>query len=216
LNKKKDWLSLTGHDGKEMRACLCVSILTVIFLLSGIDSAHAIPFTSIVDWNDHTDNTGVGYKVITDPIGDNSNYAFTYTHSLNLVPAGEKLNNAELQITHKNNLNINLFGLEVWFADADSNTLIGRLGNSQLLIWGYWRTDSFTLSPAILQEIQSNSPWALTVKLREGTSGSESIWLDKSVLSGDYTPAPEPASIMLVGLGLAGFLARRKQKLFRQ
>jgi len=174
----------------------CAVLLFMMLWLPAMGGiAAAAPFTDTIDWNPN--------------ITFNDN--FTYTHNLNLNPPGLSIQSATLAITHYGNDNYSMYGFgEVWYAYGEDHIYIGKLGDS-----GHsWRTDSFNLSQAILDGIMGSNPWSLEVRLREDTSGSDYLTLDKSVLSGEYdpVPTPEPATMILLSSGVAGMILNRRRK----
>lgn len=166
-----------------------VTLLSVIWVCALASTASALPFSNTIDWSPNID------------IYDR----YDYVHNLNLDPPGTSVNSATLSIRHKNNQN-NYF--EVWYVWNEDSDYIGRLSDS---MYGYV-TDTFNLSQSILNEIADGNPWQLIIHLGENTSGYDRITLDRSTLAGDYNPVPEPASLILLGSGLAGLAFRRRRK----
>jgi hypothetical protein len=171
-----------------------VSVVLFVFLLMCFlgGNAAAIPFTSTMDWNPNLE------------ISD----SYSYTHTLS-IDSGS-LQSATLDIRHRGNADWSFLGFgEVWFAAGGNNIYIGRLSESE----DSWVTDHFVLSQAILDQIVSTSPWSLTVRLLEDTYLTNRLTLDFSTLSGDYTVAtPEPATMLLLGSGIAGLMINRRRR----
>ncbi len=170
-----------------------ILVLAVCFL-SVASVASATSFSSLRTWDP--------YYTIED--------YYSYTQPLNLPTPALTLNSAQLKITHKYNDNYEILGFgEVWYTYGENNLYIGKLGDSE---YGN-RTDTFTLSQSVLNEIMNNTPWSLVVKLDEDTWFDDYLRLYSSEICGDYTEAvPEPASMILLGSVLAGLAARRKFK----
>ena len=69
----------------------------------------------------------------------------------------------------------------------------------------------------------SGALWTLALRLAETTSQDDVIWIDQSVLSGEYTPVttggenggtssvPEPTTMILLGTGIVGLAGFRKK-----
>jgi len=185
-------------------------IAVCIFGLTG--TAMALPFVDIIDFSGSgTTGGGVTYLTITE--------AYSYSHILGSIPVGSTLNSASLSLTHRYNsdLNLLLWG-EVWLARENSDSiLIGQLSGSS----GGWTTDTWTLGSSVLANIQETTPWSLQVRLNEQMLLSEnSLQLDRSQLAGDYTaptgggagaPVPEPASMMMLGMGILGLVGLKRK-----
>jgi len=178
--------------------------IAVVMSLLLVQAAFAVPFSDTVDF----DFDGSGSIKIID--------SYIYTHSLTgLNSTDYDLIDATLSLRHNGNSNN---PGEVWFANSGANILIGQLSNSS---GSTWTTDNWVLGSTILSEMESTTPWSLTVKLNDYSTGIDKIKLDWSTLSGNYNvisvnnPVPEPGTIMLLGSGLmcvAAFGRKRFKK----
>ncbi len=185
------------------------------FLMVGVVSAEAITFTNTYDFSGETKN---GRDALQ--IGDNSSYfTFSFTHNVLFSPPADSITSAKIVLSHLDNSNTSG---EMWFLDGDTSTQIGILAASN----GSWNDQTFTLPSSLFSSISGGS-WALELILRESTGGNDRLWIDKSVLSGEYNPVtdpppnpnvnavPEPSTVILLGAGMvaiAGLRARKKAR----
>jgi len=183
-----------------VKRMLCVYVAVVV-LSAFSGSALALTFTNVVDWNLMGPWQGEYYRVVLDA---SWNPDFSYLHVLDLDPPGLTIESATLSLRHVGNVS-DLWNPEIWFATTGGGIQIGQLSKSRWI--SGWTTDTWSLSENILSEMTSTSPWSLEVRLSDPTSLPDGLRIDKSVLSGSYTPvpsAPEPNSFVLLGAGLLG------------
>lgn len=185
-----------------------LSLVAAFALMLGIAPAVvALPtFEDIIDWNEEVDPDGTTYERIVET--DYPNSTFIYTHEPAFDPPAVKINSATLEIRHKGD---KLDDTEVWYVAGKSNSipvLIGFLDESELA----WTINKLTLGDYLLEEMMSNVPWDLEVRLRETMGDGNDLLLDYSRLSGEYTPVPEASTLALFGSGFSGllFFARKR------
>ena len=187
--------------------------MVMVFGIGGM--ASATPFTDTEDFSGDGTSGGRTYNRISNTEN------FSYTHNITFSPPAELITLATLTISHAGN-NAGIFsGIEVWFITDQGETKLADLSDSvNIFQEKYWVDQAIPLPSSIYSAI-SGASWSITFKLKENTGGTHYLYLDKSVLSGQYTPSeqtapvPEPATMLLLGsglIGLAGFASRKFKK----
>jgi hypothetical protein len=190
-------------------------LCTIFFIFGSKGSAVAasyIDYIDTIDWNGWNVE-GRDCKLIDDinwlP-GDP--YPFEYEHNVSFNPPAQNIVSATLTLSHYGNYS-DWFNPELWFISAtgDGDTPLGNLDVSG---WEYgWVDQEFTL-PGSLYDTVAGGTWSLALKLEEGTGGCwdwDILALDKSVLSGQYSPVPIPSTVWIFGSALIGLVGIRRK-----
>lgn len=180
---------------KVLAMVVCLGMM--VFGMMGV--ANALPYSDTVDWNDFT-YFGRTAKLIDDTnLGDP--YPFVYTHNVTFDPPAASIDSASITLSHRGNVTFG--GLEAWLLSTAGNVQLGLLDASG----GRWVDQVFELSSSVYSAISGGS-WSLGLRLTEDTGGWDTIYLDRSVLQGEYTAAaaavPEPSIMILLGSALVG------------
>ena len=157
--------------------------------------SYAALFSDTVDFYGSGTDSGRTYLELK---GNTTNFVYRYSQDVTFFPPAAQINSAEIILSHRKNSDT---PGEVWLIYAGTYTRLGQLNWSQ----NSWLDQSFTL-PGFLYSVISGGSWSLEVKLTEITTGTDKIWLDRSVLSGEYLPVPIPSAMLLLGSGLIGLV----------
>jgi len=172
-----------------------------LILTAPLVSYAALSFSNTVDFYGSGTNDGRTYYKLND--GNTGNFVYTYSHDVTFSPFVARITSAEIILSHKKNSDT---PGEVWLISGGTDTYIGQLNWSE----NSWVDQSFSV-PEPLFGVISGGSWSLEVRLTEETTGTDKIWLDKSVLSGEYIPVPIPSAMLLLGSGLVGLVVIRRR-----
>ncbi len=178
---------------KKLLVFLFVTLL--VFGVAG--GANALPFSNIVDWDDCVKRDRTAIRMFDNP------GLFTITHNVFFGPNPVSITDLTLTISHLGN---KANGGEVWLVSDSGEFFVGQLEQSRRK----WVDQEFSL-PSSLYEGIISGVWSIEFNLSERTRGKDNIWIDKTMLSGNYQSIPEPATMLLFGAGLAGLAIFRKK-----
>jgi len=176
--------------------------MSFVFLSVTAGSASACLFSSTENFAGTGSYLGNDYLELS---GSGSGFVFDYTHTVTFSTPASSINFANVSLTHHNNSDN---PGELWFLSCGTECQLGVLSRST---GDGWVTDTFAIPNELYQTIQGGS-WSLMLSLKETTSGTDKLWIDKSVLSGTYAPVPIPPAVFLFGSGLSGLFFFRRKK----
>jgi hypothetical protein len=204
--------------------------LLIMLVLGSACVVNATPFSDTINF---TGDTFTADGVTKDGmwINDTGNtlnpgdpgylFAYTYAHNVSFSPEAAWLNSAFLDVTFTGN---QANSTEAWFiyelgdlSDTQNPKYkyisLGKIGGFSVYTGeNYdWATQTFDLS-AIIAGV-SGSNWSVSFSVDENTLGeNESMFIASSTLRGDYEPVPEPSTILLFGVGLAGLVGYSRKR----
>ena len=196
-----------------------VLALVGLILVAAPQPAHALVFVDLVDlWGTSVINADAGSSVITDgtPNADGIpevSWVHTITDNIGGNPIGNiTISDATLTIWYRDTAS----GNETYTVKGDTFSLGNLLSTSTTVL-----ATPFNLGASPLAALQSDG--IFNVGIEEITNGSDNFRLYQAQLSGNYTVkntgggngnpvVPEPASMLLMGVGLAGFGLRSRRR----
>lgn len=199
----------------------------LILYMAGI--ANATPYADIVDFSASGTYLGQTYSLVSDSNGNASSYFGEYIHIVDFDPVAASVESASLTIYYANanettGPSSNPTKKEIYFI-SDSG-LISQLGElTGVYDSPAWQFKTFDLSSYIAAV--SGASWSIGFKFNETTNATDTFYLDKSTLFGEYTPAsnggddredipsvPEPSTVILLGSGLLGlvYVGRKRSR----
>ncbi|MBT8338780.1 MAG: PEP-CTERM sorting domain-containing protein [Desulfatitalea sp.] len=181
-------------------------LLVFCISLTAPGAANAYFFEDTVEW---TGSVKKGRDAIL-LNGSGSPFEFDYSHDVSFNPPAAEITGAVMTLSHYGNSGSD--NGRLWLLADSGNNLIGKLGDSN----SDWVDQEFVV-PANLLTLLSGESWSLELTLSETTNGTDRLWIDKSVLLGEYTPVPVPGAVLLLGSGMIGWMVSRKKKIsFKQ
>lgn len=175
--------------------------MSFVFLSVTAGSASACLFSSTENFAGTGSYLGNDYLELS---GSGSGFVFDYTHTVTFSTPASSINFAKVSLTHHNNSDN---PGELWFLCGDSCFQLGELTRST---GEGWVTQSFAIPSSLFSAVQGGG-WTLQLTLKETTTGTDKLWIDKSVLSGTYAPVPIPGAAWLLGSGLMGIAVVRRR-----
>ena len=168
------------------------------------------------DWDALTNASGVTYQAFSDTALP------TWTHSLTFSPPAESFDSAELELSFAGTRSSTQ---EVWLLWDSGSVQIGTLNGSGNNSANTITAQTFSVPTTLFPAFPATA-WTLQLRLTESNTAANSIFLDYSKLTVTYedgltedvvtidspVPAPEPATLSLLGLGLVAVVARHRMK----
>jgi len=201
-----------------MKKALIIGLSGLLFLFGTVSIAGATPITLIdttkftttgtdsaedldsYGWGDVNKLDGIGNWV--DGIGPLGSDYVTWTHNFIFDPAAAQINSAELKISFTDDDTDWLW----WgFIPIDHELGVGWTEDG---IWDIGEIDTGTVGPYSLNvDYVSDGTFSVTVASLGGD-----FLIDFSELTINYEPVPEPATMLLFGVGLVGLAGIHRKK----
>lgn len=187
-----------------------IFVVSMVFVLGMAGAANALPFAETHDYSGSGSYKGATYvELFASLLGSSFNDTFFFPV---VSPPALDINSAYLEITHVGNLST-WFNPEIWILTANGGYNVGTLSPSGTPVsCSPWFTDHFDLSADVINAVTSGTPWQLALTLADTRPFIPDIlWVDKATFGGDYQAVPEPATMLLLGIGLLGVAGIRRR-----